>query len=218
MARTSIMATPELNEYLVAHGTPPDQLQRELIAETAELGGVATMQIAPEQGAFLTLLTGLIGVRSAVEVGTFTGYSSLAIARGLPDGGRLLCCDVSDEWTSVAHRYWQRAGVADRIELRIAPAIETLRALPDDASIDLVFMDADKGGYIAYWEELVPRVRQNGLLVVDNVLYHGEVLDPANARDSGRAIHEFNEHVIADDRVELVMLPVGDGLTLARKR
>jgi len=218
MARNSITMTPTLNDYLVAHGTPPDELQQELIAETIALGDAAGMQISPEQGAFLTLLTRLLGARSVVEVGTFTGYSSLAIARGLADGGRLLCCDVSDEWTSVARRYWDRAGVADKIELRLAPAIETLRALPTDAPIDLAFVDADKSGYIAYWEELVPRIRQGGVLAVDNVLYKGQVLDPEHANDAGKAIHAFNEHARADDRVELVMLPIGDGLTLALKR
>ena len=218
MARNSITMTPTLNDYLVAHGTPPDELQQELIAETIALGDAAGMQISPEQGAFLTLLTRLLGARSVVEVGTFTGYSSLAIARGLADGGRLLCCDVSDEWTSVARRYWDRAGVADKIELRLAPAIETLRALPTDAPINLAFVDADKSGYIAYWEELVPRIRQGGVLAVDNVLYKGQVLDPEHANDAGKAIHAFNEHARADDRVELVMLPIGDGLTLALKR
>ncbi len=218
MSRTSISMTPELNEYLVAHGTPPDKLMQELIAETAELGRAAGMQISPEQGTFLTLLTRLLGARSAVEVGTFTGYSSLSIARGLAEGGQLLCCDVSAEWTAVARRYWDEAGVADRIELRIAPAAETLRALPAEATIDLAFVDADKTGYVTYWEELVPRVRQGGVLLIDNVLYHGEVLDLEQASESGRAIHAFNEHAKADDRVELVMLPIGDGLTLARKR
>src|SRR6476659_3329742 len=126
----SFNLSPEIHQYLVAHGTPPDDVQRALIERASELGGISMMQIAPEQGAFMTILTRLLGVKHAVEVGTFTGYSSICIARGLADGGRLVCCDVSEEWTSVARRYWERAGVADRIELRIAPAVETLRALP----------------------------------------------------------------------------------------
>jgi caffeoyl-CoA O-methyltransferase len=218
MTRVSTAVNQDLHDYLVAHGTPPDEIQHALIEETATLGNISRMQVAPEQGAFLTLLTRLVGARSAVEVGTFTGYSSLAIARGLADGGRLLCCDVSDEWTSVARRYWERAGVSDRIDLRLAPALETLRTLPDDATIDLVFIDADKPGYIEYWDELVPRVRPGGVIVVDNVLYSGEVVDLLNASESGLAIHAFNEHARDDDRVDLVMLPISDGLTVARRR
>lgn len=217
MSRDNKSVSPELHDYLVAHGSPPDELLRDLTEETIALGDASTMQVAPEQGALLTLLTQLVGARFAVEVGTFTGYSSISIARGLADGGRLLCCDVSGEWTKVARRYWERAGLTDRIELRLAPALETLRALPADPVVDLAFIDADKVGYIDYWEELVPRVRPGGLLAVDNVLYSGEVLDPANASESGRAIHAFNQHALADDRVEQVVLPLADGLTLARK-
>src|SRR5262245_440421 len=143
-APKSFFLTSEAAEYLVAHGTPPDDVQRDLIAETAKLGGVAGMQISPEQGAFMTILTRLIGARSAVEVGTFTGYSALCIARGLAEGGHLLCCDVSDEWTSVGRRYWERAGVSDLIELRIGPAADTLRSLPRDELFDVAFIDADK--------------------------------------------------------------------------
>src|SRR6478672_7229669 len=134
----------EIHEYLVAHGTPPDAVQQTLIGRTAALGGVSMMQIAPEQGAFMTMLTRLLDVRFAVEVGTFTGYSSICIARGLADGGRLLCCDVSEEWTAIARRYWERAAVDDRIELTIAPAIDTLRALPPERDLDFAFIDADK--------------------------------------------------------------------------
>src|SRR3954463_6642787 len=140
----SFFLSPEIHQYLVAHGTPPDAVQQALIEETAALGGISMMQIAPEQGAFMTLLTQLVGARNAVEVGTFTGYSALCIARGLPADGHLLCCDVSEEWTSVGRKYWKQAGVADRIELKIAPAVETLRALPAEETIDLAFVDADK--------------------------------------------------------------------------
>lgn len=208
--------TPELHAYLVAHGTPPDAVQADLIAETQAMdnGG---MQIAPEQGAFMTILARLLNAKLAVEVGTFTGYSALCVARGLADGGRLICCDVSDEWTSIARKYWDRAGVADRIDLRLGPGEQTLKALPPDPVIDLVFLDADKPGYITYWEELVPRMRPGGVILVDNVLNHGRVVDEPDAR-TAQVIHAFNEHAAADDRVDIVMLTIADGLTLARKR
>jgi caffeoyl-CoA O-methyltransferase len=214
----SLGLSPELHAYLVAHGTPPDAVQRELIAETAGLGPISMMQVAPEQGAFLTLIARLIGAREAVEVGTFTGYSSLAIARGLAPGGRLLCCDVSEEWTAIARRAWQRAGVADRIELRIAPAAETLRALPVEPRFDLAFIDADKTSYATYYEEILKRTRPGGLILVDNVLWNGAVIDPAQQDESTRAIRAFNDAVAADARVDCVMTPISDGLTLLRKR
>jgi caffeoyl-CoA O-methyltransferase len=215
----SFFLTPELEGYLIAHGTPPDEVLQDLIERTRELGGVANMQVSPEQGAFLTLLTGALGVTNAVEIGTFTGYSALCIARGLAPGGKLLCCDLSEEWTATARQAWDRAGVADRIDLRIAPAIETLRALPDEPTIDLAFIDADKGGYLAYYEELVPRMRPSGLILADNVLWGGKVLDP-DVPDDGdtAALREFNRHLVADPRVEVAMLPLADGLTLARRR
>ena len=156
------------------------------------------MQIGADQGQLLTLLTRLAGARRAVEVGTFTGYSSLCIARGLADDGRLLCCDVSEEWTALARRAWDRAGLADRIELRLAPALETLQALPTDVPIDLVFIDADKPGYVAYWDELVPRVRPGGLLLADNVLWSGRVTDEPGDDANLAALRAFNDHVAAD--------------------
>jgi caffeoyl-CoA O-methyltransferase len=214
----SFFLSPEIHEYLVGHGQPPDPVQRGLIEETAKLGGISIMQIAPEQGAFMTMLTRLIGARSAVEVGTFTGYSALCIARGLPDDGHLLCCDVSDEWTSVGRPYWERAGVADRIELRIAPALETLRALPPEQTIDLAFVDADKGNYANYYEELLARLRPNGVILVDNVLWGGNVVTDDPSDENRVAIRAFNDAVAADERVDSVMLPLGDGLTLLRKR
>jgi caffeoyl-CoA O-methyltransferase len=214
----SFFLSPEIHDYLLAHGTPPDDVQRELIARTAELGPVAGMQIAPEQGAFMTLLTRALGVRNAIEVGTFTGYSALCIARGLPTDGHLLCCDVSEEWTAIGREAWARAGVADRIELRIAPAIETLRALPPDPVVDLAFVDADKPSYAAYYEELLTRLRPNGVILVDNVLWHGQIVDAASDDENTRALRSFNDLVAADDRVDAVMLPISDGLTLLRKR
>ena len=215
----SVALTAELHDYLVAHGTPLDDVQRWLISETrAKAGGFAGMQIAPEQGAFMTVLTRLLGVRQAVEVGTFTGASALAVARGLTPGGRLLCCDVNEDWTAVAQEAWRRAGVADRIELRIGPAIDTLRGLPDDLVVDLAFIDADKPSYAAYYEELLRRLRPNGVLLVDNTLWHGAVLDVSAQDDNTRAIRAFNDLVAADDRVDTVLLPVSDGVTLLRKR
>jgi len=214
----SFFLSPEVHTYLVEHGTPPDDEQRGLIEETATLGDISIMQVAPEQGALMTMLTRLVGARRAVEVGTFTGYSALCIARGLADGGTLVACDVSEEWTEVARRHWERAGVGDRIDLRIGPAIDTLRALPVDEPIDLAFIDADKPSYVGYYEELMTRLRPGGLILVDNVLWGGAVVDHSVTDENTKAIRGFNDHVAADDRVDVVMLPVSDGLTLARKR
>jgi caffeoyl-CoA O-methyltransferase len=214
----SFFLSPEIQRYLVEHGTPPDPIQQGLIEETKALGGISMMQISPEQGAFMTLFTRVVGARFVVEVGTFTGYSALCIARGLPADGRLLCCDVSEEWTSVGRKHWEQAGVADRIELKIAPAVDTLRALPAEEAIDLAFVDADKPNYAAYYEELLPRLRPNGVILVDNVLWGGNVIED-DPDDANRvAIRAFNDQVAADDRVDAVMLPLGDGLTLLRKR
>ena len=214
----SIVVTRAVHDYVVAHGTPPDAVQESLIAETAKLGGVSRMQIAPEQGAFMTLLVKLVGARFAVEVGTFTGYSSLCIARGLAPGGRLLCCDVSDEWTAVAREHWARAGMDDRIELVLGPAADTLRALPSEPPIDFAFIDADKTGYHIYYEEIVTRLRPAGVVLVDNVLWGGNVVDDADRSADTVALRAINDRIAADDRVEAVMLPIADGLTIARKR
>jgi caffeoyl-CoA O-methyltransferase len=214
----SFHLSPEVHEYLVAHGMPPDEVQRSLIARTAELGDIAMMQIAPEQGAFMTVLTRLARVRQAVEVGTFTGYSALCIARGLDAGGRLLCCDVSEEWTAIAREHWERAGVADRIDLRIAPALETLATLPEDEYLDLAFIDADKENYANYYEALLPRMRPNGVILVDNTLWMGAVIDPDANDPQTVAIRAFNDLVAADERVDTVQLAISDGLTLLRKR
>jgi caffeoyl-CoA O-methyltransferase len=216
MSSKSIGLSDDLNTYLAAHSGTPDPIVLELIQETrTALASAAGMQIAPEQSAFMTFLTRLIGARDAVEVGTFTGLSALSIARGLAPGGHLLCCDVSEEFTAVARRYWDKAGVSDRIELRIAPAAQTLAALPEGPQFDLAFIDADKTGYPTYWAEIVPRMRPNGLIVVDNVLRDGTVIEPAPDPDTA-AIIAFNDLVHADGRVESVMIPLADGLTLAR--
>jgi caffeoyl-CoA O-methyltransferase len=210
---------PAVSEYLLAHCTPADDLLRELAAETrSQHGNAAGMQVSHDEGELLTLLTRLTGARRAVEVGVFTGYSSICIARGLPADGHLLACDVSETWTSVARRYWKRAGLEDRIELRIGPALDTLRALPADPVFDLAFIDADKAGYPLYYEELVGRIRPGGLIILDNVLYGGEVVDPACQGRSAVALRQLNRAIVSDDRVESVMLPVRDGVTLARKR
>lgn len=213
----SVPMTAELYDYLLAHNPPLDSLQRELVDVTHEkLADRAGMQVAEEQGPLLAFLVRLTGARKIVEVGTFTGLSALSMARALPIDGTLITCDISEEYTAYARQAWLKAGVADRIDLRIAPAVETLRALPAVADVDLAFLDADKEGYIAYWEELVPRMRPGGLIVVDNVLFHGQVADP-NATGPAAAIRAFNDHVSADRRMESVMLAVADGLTLARK-
>jgi predicted O-methyltransferase YrrM len=216
MSFKTIGLSDELQAYVIAHGAEPDAVVADLIEETrASLPGDAQMQIAPEQAPVLTLLARISGARHAVEVGTFTGLSSIAIARGLPADGRLVCCDVSEKFTSIARRYWERAGLSDRIELRLGPAAQTLRAMPTEPHIDFAFIDADKTGYPVYWAELVPRMRPGGVILVDNVLRHGRVLDPAN--DDDRAIVAFNDEVLADERVDAALLPIADGLTLARR-
>jgi caffeoyl-CoA O-methyltransferase len=214
-----VEVTDALADYVAARGSwPDDEVVTALRAETQALGSPAGMQLDASQGQLLTLLARIVGAQRAVEVGTFTGYSAMCIARGLAAGGRLLCCDVSEEWTSIARRAWARAGLDDRIELRIAPALETLRVLPATEHLDLAFIDADKGGYHAYWDELVPRVRAGGLLLADNVLWGGRIVAPAADDANGRALQAFNDAVAADDRVDSVILPAFDGLTIARKR
>jgi caffeoyl-CoA O-methyltransferase len=214
----SFHLSPEIHTYIVDHGTPPDDVQRELIERTNDLGAIARMQIAPEQGAFMTILTRLIDTRLAIEVGTFTGYSSLCIARGLAADGRLVCCDVSEEWTAIAQEYWSRGGVSDRIDLRIGPALETLGNLPRQEQFDLAFIDADKENYANYYEAILPRLRRNGVILVDNTLWSGAVVDESSSDESTVAIRAFNDKVAADERVDTVQLAISDGLTLLRKR
>lgn len=212
------IVNPALDDYLLAHCTPADDVLRDLVEETHAAVPGTTMQISHDEGAFLTMLVRLTDARFAVEVGVFTGYSSICIARGLPTGGRLLACDVSEEWTSIARRYWERAGLTDRIDLRLAPAVETLRALPREPAVDFAFIDADKVGYPAYYEELVARLRPGGLIALDNVLRGGRVVDPAAQDEADIAIRQINDTVTRDERVESVMLPLRDGVTLVRKR
>ncbi len=214
----SLGVSAELHAYLVAHGSPPDAVLERLAADTSAMGQIARMQIAPEQGALLTMLARLVGARLIVEVGTFTGYSSVCLARGLAEGGRMICCDVSTEYTDRAVQAWQEAGLSDRIDLRIAPGAETLRALPHDPPIDLAFIDADKSGYATYYEEIITRMRAGGLIAVDNVLWGGSIIDMTDTSRDTVALRAFNDMVLADERVDVVMLPVADGLTLCRKK
>jgi caffeoyl-CoA O-methyltransferase len=217
--------TPTLHDYLVAHSGPPDELLERLAAETASAtGDRAVMQIAPEQGALMGLLCEAIGARRALELGTFTGYSAICVARALPRDGRLVACDVSEEWTQIARRYWEEAGVADRIELRLGPALDTLAELAGGAEperFDFAFIDADKQSYPDYWEAVVELVRPGGLILVDNVLSSGRVVeggDGAEPLPQVEAIQRTNELVAADERVTSVMLGVADGLTIALRR
>jgi caffeoyl-CoA O-methyltransferase len=210
--------TDEVRDYATSHGSwPPGDVVHRLRAKTLALGDVSGMQVGDDQGQLLTMMARLVGARRAVEVGTFTGYSSLCIARGLAEGGSLLCCDISEEWTAIGVQAWADAGLGDRIELRIAPALETLRALPPEAVIDLVFIDADKAECGHYWDELVPRVRPGGVLLVDNVLWSGRIVDAGVTDEDTVALRTFNDKVAADDRVEVVVLTAFDGLTIARK-
>jgi caffeoyl-CoA O-methyltransferase len=220
MTPRSFLLTPELTDYVRASSEAPDDVAADLLAETAELadrGDVPpTFQIPLEQGAFMQLLTRALGVRSAIEIGTFTGFSALSIARGLPEDGSLLCLDRSEEWTAVARRYWERAGVSSRIQLQLGDAHETLRSLPTDPTFDLAFIDADKTGYAAYVEELYPRLTENAVVLLDNTLRSGRVLDPQD--DDARALVDLNAALAADPRWETVLLPMSDGLTMLRKR
>jgi caffeoyl-CoA O-methyltransferase len=200
--------------YCQSHAGDP--ILAELREATAGLGDIGAMQIAEEQGALLTVLAGAPGVREALEIGTFTGYSSICLARGLPPDGRLLCCDQSDEWTSIAREFWKKAGVADRVELRLGPAAATLAALEADRRFDFAFVDADKTGYDAYFEAVLPRMRPGGLIAFDNMLQHGRILEPEG--ESARAIDALNRKLATDPRVVSVLIPIGDGIMLCRKR
>jgi caffeoyl-CoA O-methyltransferase len=215
----SAFASKPIVEYVARHVSEPDEVQRALRAETRErTGWAAAMQIGDDQAALMEMLARAIGARQAIEIGTFTGYSALAVARGMGPAGRLLCCDVSEEWTAIAREYWKRAGVADRIELRIGPALDTLRGLLEGEYFDLAFVDADKTAYLDYYEALVPRLRPNGILLVDNTLQRGRVTDASADDEAVRAMRIFNDRVTADPRVQSVLLHIGDGVTLIQKR
>ena len=220
MSNRSITLTDSLYEYMneVSLREPP--LLRALREETAALTQ-RSMQISPEQGQFMALIVRLVGARRCLEVGVFTGYSSLATALALPDDGRIVACDVSEEWTSVARRYWKEAGVGHKIELHLAPAVDTLDALlaqGQAGTFDFAFIDADKTSYLAYYERTLALLQTGGLALVDNTLWSGRVADPEVADADTVALRHFNEVLHRDERVDLSLLPVGDGLTLARKR
>ena len=211
----------ELHDYLVEHGAREDDVLRRLREETAErLPDLINMQIAPDQGAFLTMLARLIGARRALELGTFTGYSAICIARGLAEGGTLIACDVSEEWTAIARRYWEEAGVADWIDLRIGPALETLAGLAEDEPFDLAFIDADKSEYPDYYEHCLRLLRPGGLILLDNVLGGGMVVGEVEEgrREYVESIKRTNKLIAADERVDLAMVGVADGVTMARVR
>ena len=218
MSDKGIAMTGELRGYLVAHSLPRSTVHRRLADRTTEVvGDLAIMQIAEEQGPYLTFMARVLEARLIVEVGTFTGLSALCLAEGLLDGGRLICHDVSSEWVDIGRPFWAEAGVDDRIEVRIGPATETLSQLPAEP-IDLAFLDADKPGYLDYYEQLVPRLRPGGVIIADNTLYFGAVIDPDSNDDNVIAIRDYNDHVAADPRVDACLINVGDGLMLARKR
>jgi caffeoyl-CoA O-methyltransferase len=216
--KRSFLFSEELASYVDAHSEPIDPVLARLTERTLALGDIATMQISADQAAFMTMLTRFAGVTNAVEVGTFTGTSALCVARGLAPGGRLICCDVSEEWTAIAREAWADAGVGDRIDLRIAPAVETLAALPQDEAIDLAFVDADKPNYLNYYEELVPRLRPGGWIVADNTLWGGQVLDESDQEANTVALRAYNDRAASDDRVTTVLLALADGLTVSQKR
>lgn len=210
--------TQDLCAYLLRHHTPESRLLRELRRETHQrLGDKAKMMISEDQGMFLRILVAALGPRLALEVGTFTGYSALCMASALPPGGKLICCDLDAEWTSIGRPYWRRGAVADRIDLRVAAALETIASLPAAPAVDFAFLDADKASYIAYYEALLPRMRPNSLMAVDNVLWHNWSMDASDQDAETVGIRAFNDHVLADPRVETVMLHMADGLTLVRK-
>ncbi len=220
MSSHSIQMTAALSEYLLL-GAAESPAARRLREETQELGRVSGMQVSPEQGAFMALLVKLIDARRTLEVGTFTGYSALMVAQALPPDGRLVACDVSAQWTAVGQRHWAAAGVADKIDLRLAPAIETLDALiaaGESGTFDFAFIDADKENYDSYYERCLTLLKHRGVVAIDNVLWGGRVADPTQSDPATQAIRALNEKVRADARVDAAMLPVGDGLTLAMKR
>ncbi len=220
MSNKTVRLTDPLYDYLLAVSLREPEVLRRLRAETARLP-MANMQIAPEQGQFMALLVEVLGVEKALEIGVFTGYSALCVALAMPAGGRLIACDVSEEWTGIARRYWTEAGVDGKIDLRLGPAADTLRGLlaaGHAGSFDFAFIDADKEAYGDYYELTLALLRPGGLIAVDNVLWSGRVADPAMHDPDTVAIRQFNERLRGDRRVTLSLLPLADGLTLARKR
>jgi predicted O-methyltransferase YrrM len=214
MASRFSLLPERVARYIHEHSREPESL-RELRAATASVPH-SGMQIGADQGQFLAMLVKLMGAKRCLEIGTYTGYSALAVALALPKDGSIVCCDVSEEWTAVGKRFWEKAGVAKKIDLRIAPALETLKKLK--GPFDFVFIDADKPNYINYYERCLELVRRGGLIAVDNVLWSGDVANEKTRDALALALRKFNDHVHKDERVELAMLPIGDGVTLALKR
>jgi predicted O-methyltransferase YrrM len=221
MSNQSIGLSDPLYQYLLANSVREPEILAKLRAETAQ-HPLVNMQISPEQGQLMGLLVQLICAKKCLEVGVFTGYSSLAVALNLPDDGQIVACDVSDEFTSIARQYWQEAGVANKISLYVAPALETLDRLianGEAGTFDFAFIDADKNNYGAYYDRCFQLVRQGGLILVDNVLWYGRVADPGMDNDKRtQAIKQINQQIYHDDRVQISLIPIGDGLTIARKR
>jgi predicted O-methyltransferase YrrM len=221
MSNQSIGLSDSLYQYLLANSVREPEILAKLRAETGK-HPLVSMQISPEQGQLMGLLVQIIGAKKCLEVGVFTGYSSLVVALNLPDDGRIVACDVSEEFTSIARKYWQEAGVNDRIDLRIAPALETLDRLltnGEAGTFDFAFIDADKNNYPAYYDRCFQLVRQGGLILVDNVLWYGRVADPTMDEDKRtQAIKQINHQIYHDDRVQISLIPIGDGLTIARKK
>jgi predicted O-methyltransferase YrrM len=220
MSRSSIGLDQRLNDYVVKSGQPEHPAQLELRKLTGKMPE-GSMQISADQGQFLAFMARLIGARMTLEVGTFTGYSALTVALALPKGGKVIACDVSEEWTSIGRKYWKAAGVADRIELRIGPAADTLKALEKEGyrgRLDMAFIDADKGGYDSYYESALRLVRAGGLIAFDNMLWSGRVADPKVRDGDTRNIRALNAKISADERVDRVLVPIGDGMMLVRRR
>jgi predicted O-methyltransferase YrrM len=212
-----ISITPELHRYAVEHSSFRDGVVPEIEQAGEDMGDLAAMQIAGDQAAFMTVVVAAIGARTALEVGTFLGYGAIAIARGLPDDGHLVCCELDQEYADRARSHLEKAGLAEKVEFRIGPAVESLRAMDGGEQFDFAFIDADKTEYIDYFEEALPRVRRNGLIMLDNTLRNGTVLDPGDS-DAARVTAELNDRLAKDDRVDAALLGFADGITLIRKR
>ena len=215
MKRGAVDLPAKLFQYVIAHGTRETPVQRRLrqVTHRIPMGG---MQIGPDQAALMQMLVRLLGAKRCIEIGTFTGYSALAVALALPPNGRIVCCDVSEEWTSIGKRFWKQAGVLRKIDLRLAPALRTLQTLR--GKFDFAFIDADKTNYQAYFEACLKLLRRGGLIAIDNTLWYGRVLDARNKDEDTRAIRAFNRGLAKDRRVDISLVPIGDGVTLARKR
>ncbi|WP_017654728.1 class I SAM-dependent methyltransferase [Fortiea contorta] len=220
MAKQTLGLTPDLYEYLLSVSLREPEILTQLRQETAQQP-MARMQIAPEQGQFLALLVQLMQAKKTLELGVFTGYSALVVALALPSTGKVIACDTSEEWTAIARRYWQQAGVADKIDLHIAPALETLAQLlagGEAESFDFAFIDADKSNYENYYERSIQLIRPGGLIAIDNVLWSGRVADPQVQDNRTKKIRAFNRKLHQDERVSLSLIPIADGLTLVRKK